>query len=273
MDTPTSFNDLIALSHEWLPMISRYGAKVLLALVALVIGWWLIGRLSTRVTVLLQKSHADQTLQTFIASLISLTLKVLLLVNCISMVGIQTTSFIAMIGAAGLAVGLALQGSLSNFAGGVLILIFRPFKVGDSIEALGVSGTVDSIQIFHTTLRTSDNRTIIIPNGSLSNGLIINVARQSTRRSELVFWVPFDCDLEDVRNTVLKLSSEDARMINEPAPAVFTPEMSGEGIKVVLFVCTKSSDAFSVSCGLYEKSRSVFLASGLSLAVPPKVLP
>ena len=273
MDTPISLNDLIALSHEWLPLVSRYGAKVLLAIVTLAVGWWLIGRLSLRISALFKRGQVDQTLQTFIISFVSLTLKVLLLVNCIDMIGIQTTSFIAMIGAAGLAVGLALQGSLSNFAGGVLILIFRPFKVGDSIEALGVGGTVDSIQIFHTTLRTSDNRTIIIPNGSLSNGLIINVARQNTRRSELVFWVPFDCDLDGVRNTLLRLTAEDSRVIKEPLPSVFTPEMSGAGIKVVLYVWTQTSDAFSVSCDLYDKSRKAFLASGLSLATPPKVLP
>lgn len=163
MDLNAEFDHLIKTSQAWIPMIMEYGSRVLLALVTLAIGWWLINRLTAKLGQLLALRKADLALQGFISSLVNIILKVLLVVSVASMIGIQTTSFVAAIGAAGLAIGLALQGSLANFAGGVLILLFRPFKIGDWIEAQSVSGTVDSIQIFHTVLRTSDNKTVIVP--------------------------------------------------------------------------------------------------------------
>src|SRR5690606_25033684 len=169
MDLNTEVDHLVKASQAWIPMIMEYGSRVLLALVTLTIGWWLINRLTTKVGALLALRNADLALQGFISSLANIILKILLIVSVASMIGVETTSFVAAIGAAGLAIGLALQGSLANFAGGVLILLFRPFRIGDWIEAQGVSGTVDTIQIFHTVLRTGDNKTVILPNGNLSN--------------------------------------------------------------------------------------------------------
>ena len=167
MDLNAEVDHLIQASQAWVPMIMEYGSRVLLALITLAVGWWLINRLTDKLGKLLALRKADLALQGFISSLVNIILKVLLIVSVASMIGIQTTSFVAAIGAAGLAIGLALQGSLANFAGGVLILLFRPFKIGDWIEAQGVSGTVDSIQIFHTVLRTGDNKTVIVPNGTV----------------------------------------------------------------------------------------------------------
>ena len=163
--------------------------------------------------------RVDKTLHGFIGSLANMVLKVLLLVSVASMVGIETTSFIAAIGAAGLAIGLALQGSLANFAGGVLILLFRPFKAGDFIEAQGVMGTVDQIQIFHTVLRTGDNKTVIVPNGSLSNGIITNYSNQATRQVLYDVKVDYASDLAKAREVLLKLA-EDPRVHKDPAPVV-----------------------------------------------------
>src|SRR5471030_2588311 len=157
MDLNAEVDHLVTASQAWIPMVMEYGSRVLLAMITLAIGWWLINKLTAKVGALLALRNADLALQGFISSLANIILKILLVVSVASMIGIQTTSFVAAIGAAGLAIGLALQGSLANFAGGVLILLFRPFRIGDSIEAQGISGTVDSIQIFHTIVRTADN--------------------------------------------------------------------------------------------------------------------
>ncbi len=190
MDLNAQVDQLVKASQAWIPMIMQYGSRVLLAIVTLCIGWWLINNLTHRVGKLLALRNADLALQGFISSLANVILKVLLIVSVASMIGVETTSFVAAIGAAGLAIGLALQGSLANFAGGVLILLFRPFRIGDTITAQGVTGTVDSIQIFHTILRTGDNQTVIVPNGNLSNGIITNINRQATRK--VVFDVGVD---------------------------------------------------------------------------------
>ena len=163
MDLNAEVDNLVKASQAWIPMIMEYGSRVLLAIITLAIGWWLINKVTQKLGGLLALRNADLALQGFISSLANIILKVLLIVSVASMIGVETTSFVAAIGAAGLAIGLALQGSLANFAGGVLILLFRPFRIGDWIEAQGVAGTVDSIQIFHTVLRTGDNKTIIVP--------------------------------------------------------------------------------------------------------------
>ncbi|RMO54396.1 Small-conductance mechanosensitive ion channel, partial [Pseudomonas syringae pv. aptata] len=156
MDLNAEVGHLWQASQAWIPMIMEYGSRLLLAVVTLCVGWWLINRLTGKLGALLALRHADLALQGFVSNLANVILKILLVVSVASMIGVETTSFVAAIGAAGLAIGLALQGSLANFAGGVLILLFRPFRIGDWIEAQGVSGTVDNIQIFHTVLRTGD---------------------------------------------------------------------------------------------------------------------
>ena len=219
MDLNAEVDQLIKASQAWVPMIMEYGSRVLLALVTLAVGWWLINRLTVKIGQLLALRKADLALQGFISSLANIILKILLVVSVASMIGIQTTSFVAAIGAAGLAIGLALQGSLANFAGGVLILLFRPFKIGDWIEAQSVSGTVDSIQIFHTVLRTGDNKTVIVPNGNLSNGIITNYNRQPTRKVVFDVGVDYEADLQKVREVLLAMA-DDPRVHKDPAPVV-----------------------------------------------------
>lgn len=196
MDLNAEVDQLVRQSQTWIPLIMEYGSRVLLALLTLAVGWWIINKVSARLGKLVGLRNADLALQGFISTLANIVLKVLLMVSVASMIGIETTSFVAAIGAAGLAIGLALQGSLANFAGGVLILMFRPFRIGDWIEAQGVAGTVDSIQIFHTVLRTGDNKTVIMPNGSLSNGIITNTNRQPTRKVVFDVGVDYEADLQ-----------------------------------------------------------------------------
>ena len=178
-------DELVKLSEAWLPVVLEYSGKLTLAVITLLVGWWLISRLTSSIGRMLEARKVDRALSSFISSLVSIVLRILLLISVASMIGVETTSFIAMIGAAGLAIGLALQGSLANFAGGVLIMLFRPFRAGDWIEAQGVSGSVDSIQIFHTTLKTADNKVVIVPNGALSNGHITNYSREPRRRADI----------------------------------------------------------------------------------------
>ncbi len=271
MDLNAEVDHLIQASQAWVPMIMEYGSRVLLALITLAVGWWLINRLTDKLGKLLALRKADLALQGFISSLVNIILKVLLIVSVASMIGIQTTSFVAAIGAAGLAIGLALQGSLANFAGGVLILLFRPFKIGDWIEAQGVSGTVDSIQIFHTVLRTGDNKTVIVPNGNLSNGIITNYNRQPTRKVVFDVGVDYDADLQKVREVLLALA-DDPRVLKEPAPVVVVTALGDSAITVSLRVWVNTPDYWDVLFMLNEHSRDRLKATGIDIPFPQRVI-
>lgn len=265
--TEINMDQLVKASEAWLPVVIAYGSKLLLAFVTLLIGWWLINRLTSRVGGLIAARHSDRALQGFIENLANIILKVLLVISVASMVGIETTSFIAAIGAAGLAIGLALQGSLANFAGGVLILLFRPFRIGDWIEAQGVSGTVDSIQIFHTVLRTGDNKTVIVPNGALSNGTITNTSRQTTRQVVFDVKVDYDSDLQKAQQ-VLREMAEDSRVLKEPPPAVVVAGLGETFITLSLRVWTANSDYWPVTFRFNEEVRDRLREVGVDIAVP-----
>ncbi|BCG23168.1 hypothetical protein TUM18999_13590 [Pseudomonas tohonis] len=264
-------DELVRRSEGWLPIILEYSGKLTLALITLLIGWWLINRITNRVSNLLAMRRVDKTLHGFIGSLANMVLKVLLLVSVASMVGIETTSFIAAIGAAGLAIGLALQGSLANFAGGVLILLFRPFKAGDFIEAQGVMGTVDQIQIFHTVLRTGDNKTVIVPNGSLSNGIITNYSNQATRQVLYDVKVDYASDLAKAREVLLKLA-EDPRVHKDPAPVVVVSALGDTSINLSLRMWTSNADYWGVIFMLNESVRDKLHEAGVQLAQPPRMV-
>lgn len=271
MDLNAEVDHLIKTSESWLPMIMEYGSRFLLAVVTLAIGWWLINVLTHRVGRLLALRNADLALQHFITSLANIALKVMLVVNVASMIGVATTSFVAAIGAATLAIGLALQGSLANFAGGVLILLFRPFRIGDWIEAQGTSGTVDSIQIFRTMLRTGDNKTVIIPNGSLSNGLITNTNRQPTRKVVFDVGVDYEADLQKAREVLLELA-KDPRVLADPAPAAVVSTLGDSSITVSLRVWTKTSDYWDVMFMFNELARDRLKAAGIDIPFPQRVI-
>lgn len=265
--TDINMNQLVTASEAWFSVVVAYGSRLLLALVTLLIGWWLINRLTARLGALIAMRHIDRALQGFIENLANIVLKVLLVISVASMIGIETTSFIAAIGAAGLAIGLALQGSLANFAGGVLILLFRPFRIGDWIEAQGVSGTVDSIQIFHTVLRTGDNRTVIVPNGALSNGTITNTSRQATRQVVFDVKVDYDSDLQKAQQ-VLREMAEDPRVLKDPAPAVVVAGLGETAITLSLRVWTANSDYWPVTFRFNEEIRDRLRQVGVDIATP-----
>ena len=271
MDLNAEVDQLIKTSQSWVPMIMEYGSRVFLAVLTLAIGWWLINILTHRVGRLLALRNADLALQHFITNLANIALKVMLMVNVASMIGVATTSFVAAIGAATLAIGLALQGSLANFAGGVLILLFRPFRIGDWIEAQGTSGTVDSIQIFHTVLRTGDNKTVIIPNGSLSNGIITNTNRQPTRKVVFDVGVDYDADLQKAREVLLELA-KDPRVLADPAAVAVVSTSGDSSITVSLRCWTKTADYWDVVFMLNELARDRLKAAGIDIPFPQRVI-
>ncbi|WOD10410.1 mechanosensitive ion channel [Pseudomonas sp. NyZ704] len=263
---------LEGLSEAWLPLVLQYGSQVLLALVTFAIGWWVVGRITSGVHVLLEKRNVDRTLHSFIGTLVGVGLKILLLISVAGMIGIETTSFIALIGAAGLAVGLALQGSLANFAGGMLILILRPFKAGEYIEAQGVGGTVDSIQIFFTILKTADNKTIVVPNGSLSNGNIINYSRQPTRRVDINIGIDYGDDVRQARRILLGLAEADERVFTDPAPVVWLTGLGESSVDLSLRMWTKTDDFWGVFWELQELAKEEFDKAGISIPFPQRTL-
>jgi len=266
-----SVDYLVDLSEAWLPVALQYGAQVTLALLTFLFGWWLINTLTAKVSSLLQRRQVDPTLHGFIGSLASVVLKVLLLVSVASMIGVETTSFIAVIGAAGLAIGLALQGSLANFAGGVLILLFRPFRVGEWIEAQGIAGTVNSIQIFHTVLKTGDNKTVVVPNGALSNGHITNFSREPRRRADINIGIDYSSDRKLARQILLEIA-EAPRVLREPEPVVFVTGLGDSSVNLSLRVWVATADFWPVTFSFTEQAKERLTAAGVGIPFPQRVV-
>ncbi|WP_339530697.1 mechanosensitive ion channel family protein [Pseudomonas mucidolens] len=271
MDLNAEVEHLVKASQAWIPMLMEYGSRVLLAVITLAIGWWLINKLTHKMGRLLAMRNADLALQGFVTKLSNIVLKIMLIISVASMIGVETTSFVAAIGGATLAIGLALQGSLANFAGGVLILLFRPFRIGDWIEAQGTAGTVDSIQIFHTVIRTGDNKTVIVPNGILSNGIITNTNRQPTRKVIFDVGVDYEADLQKAREVLLELA-KDPRVLTDPEPVAVISTLGDSSITVSLRAWTKTSDYWDVVFMLNELARDRLKTVGIDIPFPQRVI-
>ena len=264
-------DELVKMSEAWMPMVLEYSGKLTLAVITMLIGWWLISRLTSSIGRMLAARKVDRALSSFIGSLVSIVLRILLLISVASMIGVETTSFIAMIGAAGLAIGLALQGSLANFAGGVLIMLFRPFRAGDWIEAQGVSGSVDSIQIFHTTLKTGDNKVVIVPNGSLSNGHITNYSREPRRRADINIGIDYSSDIKKAREVLLEIA-QDPRVHVEPAPVVFVTGLGDSAVNLSLRVWVATGDFWPVTFSFTELAKERLTEAGIGIPFPQRVV-
>ncbi len=249
-------------------MAMQYGPKLILAILVLIIGLWIIKRVTNVMAKGMEVSNTDATLARFLRNLASIVLKALLFISVASMVGIETTSFIAVLGAAGLAVGLALQGSLANFAGGVLVLMFRPYKVGDFVDAQGVAGTVDAIQIFNTILKTPDNKVIIVPNGAISNGIITNFSAEETRRVDFVFGIGYDDDIEKARGLLLDIFSQDERVFSDPEPFVKVGNLNDSSVDFTCRVWANAADYWGVHFDTIEKVKATFDAENVSIPYP-----
>ncbi len=254
--------------QQGIDLLWRIVPQLLLAIFVLFVGLWIIRVLQRIVTRAMEKAGVEISLQKFINSLVSLGLKILLIVSVASMVGIATTSFIAVLGAISFAVGLALQGSLANFAGGVLILLLKPFKVGDVVEVQGFVGIVDQIQIFNTILKTFDNKTIFIPNAALSNGNITNYSMEPTRRVDMTFGIGYDDDLKKAKELLKKLVNEDERILKDPAPLVALAELADSSVNFTVKVWVKKEDYLNVFYDFQEKVKLTFDEQGISIPYP-----
>ncbi|NWO07775.1 MAG: mechanosensitive ion channel [Alteromonadaceae bacterium] len=256
------------LMDQAISLVMTYAPKVVLAIITLIVGLWLINRF---VKVLDSKlGKKDPTLNSFLCGLLSAILKILLLISVASMVGIATTSFVAIIGAAGLAVGLALQGSLGNFAGGVLILIFKPFKVADTIEAQGFLGAVREISILYTIVDTFDNRRVVIPNGSLSNASLTNVSYYDTRRCDMTFGISYNDDIDKARAIIKRCLDEDERVLPEPEPRISIGSLGDNSVNFIVRPWTKTDDLWPVYWDMHEKIKKAFDAEGITIPFPQR---
>jgi small conductance mechanosensitive channel len=230
----------------------------LITVIIFVVGFWLAKMAARTVRKVLQKSNTDEGLVTFLTSLTSMVLKVLVVVTGINQLGIEMTSFVAILGAAGLAVGMAFSGTLSNFAGGVMILAFKPFKVGDTIKALTETGTVKEILIFNTYLHTADNKVIILPNGPVANGNIVNFTREQVRRADFSIGIDYGNDLKLVKDILHKIIAEEARIIQEPAPFVGVGDLGVGTVQMIVRVWVKTDDHPLVTFSINEKIYKEF---------------
>ena len=245
-----------------------YGIRLVSAVVALIIGLYVVNVVVKLIGKVLDKSNTDPSLTSFIRSLVSILLKIMVYITAIGMLGVEMTSFIAILGAAGLAVGMALSGTLQNFAGGVMILLFKPYKVGDVIEAQGYIGSVKEIQIFITVLTTPDNKTVLIPNGPLATGSMINFSTQATRRVDWTFGIAYGDDLDKAYEVLNRCIAEDERILKDPAPFMALSALADSSVNIVVRVWVNAADYWGVHFDMNEKVYRNFEKEGLGIPFP-----
>lgn len=252
-------------SQGFIKVLVDYSPKFISAFIILIIGIYAIRFINRVAKKIMIKRELDPTLSKFLADILIWVLRVLLFVTFISKLGIETSSFVAILGAAGLAVGLSLQGSLSNFAGGMLIILFKPFRVGDTIEAQGVIGTVSEIQIFVSKIISANNQTIFIPNGILSNGIITNFSVSGMRRADLVFSLSYETDIKLAKDIIMEIIQSHPKVLKSPEPIVAVKDLSDTAIHLAIRPWTKNEDFAIVSSDILENCKAVFEEKGITI--------
>lgn len=264
----SGFDQAEKLGQQAWDMIMEYGPRAVGAIIVLIIGLWIIGRIVRMSDRLMNKRGMDASLIPFLRSMISILLKAVLVISVAGMVGIETTSFVAILGAAGLAVGLALQGTLQNFAGGVLILIFKPYKVGDLIETQGHLGAVKEIQIFVTVMLTPENKTVIIPNGAISNGDITNYTLEGKIRVDLVMGISYESDIKKARNVLMEVMESHPKVLKDPAPFVGVVELADSSVNLAVRPYAKPEDYWDVYFDVYEAGKEALDKAEITIPFP-----
>jgi small conductance mechanosensitive channel len=245
-------------SASFIKALIDYSPKLIAAILLLFIGIWairLINKVSQKIMI---KREIEPTLIEFLSDVLFWGLRIILFIAVISKLGIESSSFVAILGAAGLAVGLSFQGSLSNFAGGILIILFKPFKLGDVIEAQGVTGTVVDIQMFVSQILTANNQVVFVPNGALSNGNITNYSKLENRKTDLTIGVSYDTNLKKAKDLIYEIIANNPKILQDPKPSVSIKELTDSGIKIAIRVWTKNQDFVDVSSDLLEHSKTAF---------------
>lgn len=258
-------------TEKWLELATTYGLKIIGAIVIWIVGSWVIKKIIKGTRTIMSKQNYDESLQKFLMNLLGWILKIILIISILGTLGVETTSFAAILAAAGLAIGMALQGSLGNFAGGVLIMIFKPFKIGDLIEAQGELGVVKEIEIFTTKLTGLSNREIIIPNGSLSNGNIINYTTEGTRRVDLVFGVSYDADIKQTKEVIMSVLTSHPKVLKDPAPAVTVTELADSSVNFATRPWCKTEHYWDVYFDVTENVKIALDNAGIEIPYPHSV--
>ncbi|WP_457561637.1 mechanosensitive ion channel family protein [Caminibacter pacificus] len=254
--------------NQYLDLALTWGIKIIGAIAIYIIGKWIAKLLTNLFRKMLERSNTDVTLVKFLGDLVYFGLIVLVIIAALGTLGVNTTSFAAIIGAAGLAVGLALQGNIANFGAGVVLLFLRPFKVGDFVEAGGATGVVDQIGIFNTTFKTGDNRIIIVPNSNIIGGNITNYSREAIRRIDLVIGVGYEDDLKLVKSTLEEILANHPKVLKDPAPAVALAELADSSVNFNVRPWVKSEDYWGVRSELLEIIKTTFDEKGINIPYP-----
>ncbi len=267
LETPMKIHQEIRSLDQYVDslinLLLDYAPKVVAALIMLFVGIWAIRVINKIARKIMFKREIEPTLIEFLSDIIYWGLRLVLFIAVISKLGIESSSFLTILGAAGLAIGLSLQGSLSNFAGGMLIILFKPFKLGDTIEAQGVTGTVIDIQIFVTQLLTANNQVIFVPNGALSNGVIINYSQQNTRRTDLTIGISYDTDLKKAKDIIAEVLNADEKILKIPEPSISVRELTDSGVKLAIRAWTKNEDFGEVSSEILQECKSALDYQGI----------
>ena len=263
MDTAEIINSITEIAAD-------FGLRLFYAVLIIFVGRWVVKLLLKIIKSALEKTAVEETVRIFVANLLNTLLMVIIFIAAINQLGIETTSIIAMLGAAGLAIGLALQGSLANFAAGILIVMFRPYKVGDYIEAGSSGGTVLDIQIFSTVLKTPDNKVVVVPNATIMDSSIINYTGQETRRVDIIASCGYEDDIDKVKDILKDILDKDERILEEPEPRIAVSELADNSINFIVRPWVKSSDVLSVKYSILEQIKKRFDAEGISIPYPQR---
>lgn len=272
MDKADGLDKLSFITEQLVDFGIRAGERILIATIVFVVGRFLIALLNKFIGRLMDRRKVDVSIKSFVRSLVNILLTVLLIISVVGALGVETTSFAALLASAGVAIGMALSGNLQNFAGGLIILLFKPYKVGDWIDSQSVSGTVKEIQIFHTILITADNKMIYVPNGAISSGVVVNYSNQNTRRVEWIIGIDYGEDYDKVEEIVRKLLAQDKRLLDDPAPFVALHALDASSVNVVIRVWVKREDYWDVYFDINKEIYETFNAEGINFPFPQLTL-
>ncbi len=269
---PADLSNFDLLLRRFIDWGVDVGKHILIALVVFVVGRILIGVINRLVARMLDRRRIDVSVQSFLRSLVKILLTVLLVVSVIGALGINTTSFAALLASAGVAIGMALSGNLQNFAGGLVVLLFKPYRVGDWIEAQGVQGKVEEIQIFHTLLTMADNKVVYVPNGSMSTAVIINYTRKETRRLEWTVGIDYGEQVEKARAAIADVLAGDSRVLADPAPFIAVSALADSSVNLVVRVWVKQEDYWAVFHETYRRIYDTFNERGIDFPFPQQTV-
>ena len=271
-EIPKSLSQLDIVIQNLIDSGISAGKHIIAAIIIFIVGRFIIKLINRLVASILQRRHIEISVQTFLSSLVNIILTILLIITVIGALGVNTTSFAALIASAGVAIGMALSGNLQNFAGGLIILLFKPYRVGDFIDVCGVQGTVSAVQIFHTILLTPDNKAVYLPNGSTSSSTITNYSREDKRRIEWTFGIDYGEDVNRARTAILSVITADARILNEPAPFVAVGGLSDSSVDIIVRVWVPTEEYWNVYFDMHQRVYETFNEQKINFPYPQQTV-